>query len=106
MAFALARLAAIAAATLFFLLFLGVEGAKVANSSGLGHTFSTCLRAIESNVSKIAKPLSGQTSSKIQNNNRAVSRTGGLISLRAFFNDFSSVSRPPEPSRAFFERCP
>jgi hypothetical protein len=105
-AFALARLAAIAEATLFFLVFLGVEGGKLANSSGLGHTFSTCLRARGSKVSKIAKPLSGQTSSKTQNSNRAVSRTGGLVSLKALFRDFSSVSRPPEPSMAFFERCP
>ena len=106
MAFALARLAAIAAATLFFLLFLGVVGGKLANPSGLGHTFSTCFRAIESKVSRIAKPLSGQTSSKTQNNNRADSRTGGLVSLKAFFKDFSNVSRPPEDSMAFFERWP
>lgn len=106
MAFALARLAAIAAATLFFLLFLGVEGVKFANSPGLGHTFSTCLRAIGSKVSRIAKPLSGQTPSKTQNSSRADSRTGGLVSLKAFFKDFSSVSSPPEDSTAFFERCP
>lgn len=106
MAFALARLAAIAAATLFFLVVLGVEGGKTANSSGLGHTFSTCLRARGSRVSNIANPLSGQTSSKTQNSNRAVSRTGGLVSLKARFKDFSNVSRPPEASMTFFERCP
>jgi hypothetical protein len=106
MALAFARLAAIAAATLFFFVFFGVVGGKAAISSGLGQTFSTCLRARGSRVSKTAKPLSGQTSSKTQNNMRAFSLTAGFGSPNAFFKDFSNVSRPPEVSMAFFERWP
>lgn len=106
MALAFARLAAIAAATLFFFVFFGVVGGNADINSGLGQTFSTCLRASESSVSRIARPRSGQTSSKTQNNMRAFSLTAGFGSPNAFLRDFSNVSRPPDVSIAFFERWP
>lgn len=104
MALALARLAAIAAATLFFFVFFGVAGGKAEISSGLGQTFSICLRASGSSDSRMARPRLCQISSKIQNKSRAVSLTAGLGSANAFLRDFSSVSRPPDVSIAVFER--
>lgn len=58
-AFAFARLAAIAAATLFFL--SGTESVEPGNKFGSGHAFSSCLRAVESKPAIIAVPLSFHT---------------------------------------------
>jgi len=103
---ALARLAAIAAATLLFLLFFGVEGAEGATAWGLGHAFSSCLRAMGSRESIMTLPRSCHTSSKTQKHTRALSFTVGLASARAFFSDFSKKSRLPEDSMMCFERWP
>jgi hypothetical protein len=104
--FAFARLAAIAAATLLFLLVLAVTVGKRAAFSGFGHVFSSCLRATESRVSKMALPRSCHTSSKTQKHSRVDSLTAGLGSTKDFFNDLSKICRPPEDSRRFFERWP
>ena len=58
-AFAFARLAAIAAATLFF--FGDVKSVGPDNKPGSGHAFSSCLRAVVSNPAMIAAPLSFHT---------------------------------------------
>jgi hypothetical protein len=100
MALALARLAAIAAATLLFLA-LGVVGAvrgRLAIASGFGHAFSSCLRAVGSRDSRIIVAQSCQTPSNAQNAPRAVSLTAGFGSAKPFFKDFSRISKPPADS--------
>lgn len=59
-AFAFARLAAITAATLLFFVG-GAESVEPGNKLGLGHAFSSCLRAVGSKPAIIAVPLSFQT---------------------------------------------
>ena len=102
-ALALARLAAIAAATLLFFK-LGVVGGRSVTTFGSGHTFSNCFRAVASNASIITVALSCHTLSKTQNVPRALSRTAGLGSPSAFFTDFSSSSNPPADSMYDFDR--
>jgi len=58
-AFAFARLAAIAAATLLF--FGDVESVDPGNRFGSGHALSSCLRAVVSKPAMIAVPLSFHT---------------------------------------------
>ena len=58
-AFAFARLAAIAAATLLF--FDGAESVEPGNRFGSGHAFSSCLRAVGSKPAMITVPLSFHT---------------------------------------------
>ena len=96
MAFALARLAAIAAAMLFFLALGGVvEEGKPASASGLGQAFSNCLRDAESRDCRIVDPRSGQIAWNTQNICRAPSRTAALASPSAFLTNFSKRSIPP-----------
>ena len=96
MAFALARLAAIAAAMLFFLALGGVvEEGKPASASGLGQAFSNCLRDAESRACRIVEPRSGQMAWNTQNICRALSRTAALASPSAFLTIFSKRSIPP-----------
>lgn len=102
-AFAFARLAAIAAATLLFFK-LGVVGGRSTTTLGSGHAFSNCFRAVASNPSMITVALSCHTLSKTQNVPRALSRTVGLGSPSAFFTDFSSSSNPPADSMYDFDR--
>jgi hypothetical protein len=104
MTLALARLAAMAAATLLFLLFLGVTGGKSAVACGFGHALSSCFRATESRDSNMTVPRSGHTPWKTQKQARALSLTPGLGSAKAFLNDLSRVSTPPEASMTCFER--
>lgn len=106
-ALALARVAAIAAATLLFLV-LGVSATVGATARllGLGHALSSCFLAIESKASRITAPLSGHMPSKTQNIFRASSRTLGFGSPRVFFSAFSSNSTPPLDSIACFARIP
>lgn len=104
MALAFARLAAIAAATLVFLVFFGVTGGKPAANSGFGQTFSSCLRANGSKDSRMVAPRSGQTSSNTQKHMRALSLTAGLASDKDFLTDFSRISSPVEDSIACLER--
>lgn len=107
MALAFARLAAIAAATLVFFVYLGVVGGiMAAAASGLGQTFSSCLRARESSPARITRPLSCQRFSKTQKQIRALSLTPTLASAKALFIAFSNISRPPEASMACFDRAP
>jgi hypothetical protein len=104
-ALAFARLAAIAAATLLFLLFFGVTGDEtIVAASRSGQTFSSCLRATGSKDSRIALPRSRQTSSKTQKHKRALSLTPTLASAKDFLTDFSKISKPPEASITCFER--
>jgi hypothetical protein len=106
-AFAFARLAAIAAATLLFLPVLAVAAVgKVVAASGLGQAFSSCLRATESRDSRMTMPRSCHISSNTQKHTRELSLTAGLGSARAFFSDFSKIWRPPDDSMVFFERLP
>ena len=107
MALALARLAAMAAATLdFFTWGVAATVGSPARSSGLGHAFSSCLRELASRDSSNARPRSRHTSSNTQNAWRAVSFTAGFGSLRPFLRHFSNVSTPPMASMACFARCP
>lgn len=107
MAFAFARLAAIAAAMLVFLVAFGVTGGMIAAAaSGLGHAFSSCFRATASKVPKITSPLSCQMASKIQKHLRAFSRTAGFASPNALLRHFSNNSKPPEFSIACLARTP
>lgn len=106
MAFAFARLAAMAAAILDFLGTLGVAEATAPTISGLGHALSSCLRAVPSRASNIAKAQSCHTASKDQNMTLAVSLTAGLGSARAFLTDFSRTSSPPLASMECLERKP
>ncbi len=106
MAFALARLAAIAAATLLFLVLGGVVVVGTpASASGLGHAFSNCLRDVESRDCRIVDPRSGQIAWNTQNMCRAPSRTAAWGSASAFLTNFSKRSIPPY-SMAWDERAP
>lgn len=96
-AFAFARLAAIAAATLLFLV-VGATTGMAARASGFGHAFSSCLRSMLSWASRITRPLSGQTPWYAQNRLRALCRTPALASPMAFLTDLSSVSSMPVDS--------
>ena len=103
-AFALARLAAIAAATLDFFEGFGVVGGRGDSASWFGQALSSCFRAVASRVSIITTPRSCQIFVKTQNKTRADSRTAGVGSDRAFLSNFSKVSSIFEVSMAFFER--
>lgn len=106
-AFALARLAAIAAATLLFFAFGGEPAlGMAASASGFGHAFSNCLRDAESRDCRIAEPRSGQIPWNNQNNCRALSRTPAFASPSAFLTIFSSRSIAPEASMTCVERVP
>lgn len=106
-AFAFARLAAIAAATLVFLVFLGVVGGRMADAAnGSGQTFSSCFRARESRVPRIANPRSCHTDSKTQKQTRACSLTPMLASAKDLFMHFSKISAPPDDSIMFLDRVP
>jgi hypothetical protein len=106
-AFALARLAAMTAATLVFLPFgIGAEGMTTVAAFGSGHTFSSCLRAVLSSDSNIACPRSGHTRRKTQKQTRADSRTAGLASASDFLTIFSKRSEPPLLSMAGLARAP
>jgi hypothetical protein len=105
-AFAFARLAAIAAAILVFFV-VGVEGWVIAAAtSGLGQTFSSCFLARESSVPRTASPRSCHTPSKTQKHMRALSLTPTLASARALFMHFSKISAPPDDSITPFDRAP
>lgn len=103
-AFALARLAAIAAATLDFFAGFGVVGGMEEASSGLGQTFSTSFRAISGKLSSMAALRSLQTSLKLQKANLAAALTPALASLSDFLIPPSKTSTPPEASMACFAR--
>jgi hypothetical protein len=76
-ALALARLAAIAAATLGFFL-TSSTGVMGVQASGFGFAFSSCFLAVASSCSAIASALAGQTGSKVQKQVRASGRTPGF----------------------------
>lgn len=106
-AFAFARLAAIAAATL---LFLGTGVLELVDvfvmSSGSGHAFSSCLRAVLSRLFIMTVLLSRHTLSNAQKAARATSLVPGLGSARPFLRHFSRVSTPPALSIVCLERAP
>jgi len=97
-AFAFTLLAAITAATLLFFVGDDTESIEPDNKVGLGHAFSSCLRALLSKPPIIDAPLSSHTAFSNQYACRAFSRTPGLGSPSAFLMEFTSVSRPPEVS--------
>jgi hypothetical protein len=105
-AFAFARLAAIAAAILDFL------GACVAllfeppAKEGSGQAFSSCFFAVPSRLFRITMALSGHIEWNVQNMIRLFSLTAGLESASAFFTDFSRTSRPPAFSMLDLARAP
>jgi hypothetical protein len=112
MARALARLAAMAAATLLFFGPVSV-GATVTATSVLcasvestGQAFSTALRVTVSIAANMTVARAGQIVLNDQNVARPVSRTPGFWSDKLFFVSCSIVSAWPEDSHAVRERAP
>lgn len=101
-ALALARLAAIAAATLGFFLTssTGVIGVQ---APGFGLAFSSCFLAEASSCSASTKAFAGQTGSKVQKHVRATGRTPGLGSESVLWRDLVIMSTPPLLSIACFD---
>jgi hypothetical protein len=106
MALAFARLAAIAAATLLFLVGATDKAGRAAARAGFGHAFSSCFLARVSKDSRMTLPCSGQTSLNTQKVARPVSLTAGLASDRAFLTVFPRISSAPLDSMVCFERWP